>query len=463
MPPRVLFPKTGFTTSDLADAYAQLAPVLLPHLARRPLTLKRFPDDINGEAFWEKDAPSFAPPFIQRFPVPRKSEEGVINYINLANRRSLEWAALTGCVEIHAFLHRYPFISSPTLIAFDLDPGAGVTLTDCCAVALEIRTWFDRYKLRCFPKVSGSKGLQVYVPLNTPSSYAITQALSRRVAEELERRNRNAVISRMARADRVGKVFVDWSQNAEHKTTVSVYSVRAKQEEPFVSMPITWREVETAVKKRDIRPLLFSPADAIARTKQVGDLFAPVLTLEQNIPEILYAELGLPHAPNPQPVVIPEITTATYRPPRSSGQGGRKLFVIHRRGPQYELGVEVNGEFLLFVFGKFPTSFAAGGVSGAQSGTRDLTYLTHESGENGIVWDLGTYELIEGSFNRGLLDLYLSGRRLDGEWMLERTHEAWRLKSKSGRVKRVLPATASALSGVPTTADIGGRRNKRGT
>jgi bifunctional non-homologous end joining protein LigD len=305
---RVLFPRTRFTTEDLISAYEQLAPVLLPHLSHRPLTLKRFPDDIYGEVFWEKDAPSFTPSFVQRFPVPRKGEAGVIHYMNLADAKSLRWAASVGCIEIHAFLHQYPFISSPTLIAFDLDPGLGVTLTDCCAVALEIHDWFERRKLQSFAKVSGSKGLQVYVPLNTPSSYASTQALSRRVAEELERRHPSAVISRMARAERAGKVFIDWSQNAEYKTTVSVYSIRAKHEEPFVSMPVTWSEVERVVSKRRSENLMFTPAEAIARVREVGDLFAPVLTLKQSPPESLSAELGLPQILEPVAVKVPEIT-----------------------------------------------------------------------------------------------------------------------------------------------------------
>jgi bifunctional non-homologous end joining protein LigD len=321
---RVLFPRTQFATDDLASAYEHLAPVLLPHLAFRPLTLKRFPDDIHGEMFWEKDAPSFTPSFVQRLPVARKGEAGVINYMNLADAKSLRWAASVGCIEIHAFLHRYPFISSPTLVAFDLDPGPGVTLTDCCAVALEIHEWFEDRKLQNFAKLSGSKGLQVYVPLNTASSYAATQALSRRVAEELERRYPSAVISRMARAERAGKVFIDWSQNAEHKTTVSVYSIRAKHGQPLVSIPLTWTEVERAVSKQRSENLMFTPAEAIARVRELGDLFAPVLTLKQSLPESLVSELGLPHILEPVAVKVAEVTAGPYRPVRIREGAGRQ-------------------------------------------------------------------------------------------------------------------------------------------
>lgn len=460
MAARVLFPRTRFTTDDLASAYEQLAPVLLPHLARRPLTLKRFPDDIHGEVFWEKDAPSFTPSFVQRFPVPRKGEAGVIHYMNLADAKSVRWAASVGCIEIHGFLHQYPFISSPTLIAFDLDPGPGVTLSDCCAVALEIHEWFARRELQSFAKVSGSKGLQVYVPLNTVSSYAFTQALSRRVAEELERQHPSAVISRMARAERAGKVFIDWSQNAEHKTTVSVYSIRAKHEEPFVSMPVTWAELEQAVSKQKSENLMWTPAGAVRRVGELGDLFAPVLALKQSVPDSLLSELGLPHIWEPVAVKVPQISAGRYRLPRSSGQGGRKLFVVHRRGSVFELGIEVNGEFRLFEFEKVPIGKAAN-ASGTEVGNRGLEYLTYESGESGIIWDLGTYELIEGSFQKRALDIYLTGRRMDGEWKLTREEGRWMLSSKSGRVKRHLTASASALADIPSRTQSTPRRAKR--
>jgi bifunctional non-homologous end joining protein LigD len=230
---RILFPNTGFTTEDLVATYEQLGPVFLPLLADRPLTLKRFPDGINGEAFWEKDAPGFTPKWVKRFPVPRKREHGLIQYISIPDLRTLRWAASIACIEIHSFLHKYPYVSSPTVIAFDLDPGDGAGILDCCEVALLVNGWFEKRGLRRFPKVSGSKGLQVYVPLNIPTSYAVTQPLARRAAEELERERPTRIISRVARAERAGKVFIDWSQNAKHKTTVWAYSLRAKRGKPL--------------------------------------------------------------------------------------------------------------------------------------------------------------------------------------------------------------------------------------
>jgi DNA ligase D-like protein (predicted polymerase) len=158
MAARVLFPSTGFTTDDLCATYEQLAPVLLPHLLDRPVTLKRYPDDVQGEAFWEKDAPAFAPKRVRTFAVPRKHEPGVIRYISIPDVKTLRWAASVGCIEIHSFLHRYPYLTSPTVIAFDLDPGEGATIIDCCQVGVLVRQWFGRHDLRSFAKVSGSKG-----------------------------------------------------------------------------------------------------------------------------------------------------------------------------------------------------------------------------------------------------------------------------------------------------------------
>jgi hypothetical protein len=186
--------------------------------------------------------------------------------------------------------------------------------------------------LKSFPKVSGSKGIQVHVPLNTPTSYAITRPLARRVGEDLERERPKQIISRRARSEREGKVFIDWSQNAEHKTTVSAYSVRAKAEQPFVSMPISWTELKSALAKRNIRALMFEPQRAVERVRKVGDLFAPVLSLEQTIHQQILKQMSLPVPQSPKPVVLPATGDAPHSLPRSSGQGGRKLFLAHRAG-----------------------------------------------------------------------------------------------------------------------------------
>jgi bifunctional non-homologous end joining protein LigD len=453
--PRVLFPEAGFSTDDLVDAYRRLAPVLLPHLRDRPLTLKRFPDDIHGEAFWEKDAPSFTPAEVKRLPVPRKRESGVIQYISLQNAKSLAWAASVGCVEIHSLLHRYPYIESPTLMAFDLDPGSGMDVVDCCAVALEIEKWFSGYGLATFPKVSGSKGIQVYVPLNTPSSYAITQPVARHVAEQVEQQHPNDVISQMARTDRRGKVFIDWSQNAEYKTTVSVYSVRAKHEHPYVSVPISWKEVRKALAKRKRELLIFPPDVAIARIEEQGDLFSPVLTMEQSLPGSLVRELRLPAAPRSKPVLVRAARLDPDALPRSSKQGGRKLFVIHKRGSKLELGIERNERFALFQVAKFPTARRKVTAHPIPS-DRPLAYLTNESSDAGMVWDLGTYEIVEGSYAKGYVDVYFSGRRLEGRWALLRHGDDWELENKGGRLNIKTDESALAkLRGPVRTKPVG--------
>jgi bifunctional non-homologous end joining protein LigD len=445
VPGRVLFPKTGFTTDDLVSVYEQLAPVILPHLAARPLTLKRFPTDIHGEAFWEKDAPNFTPSWIRRVPVPRKHENSIIHYISLTTARALRWAASIGCIEIHSFLHRYPYITSPSVIAFDLDPGPGTNLVDCCAVAIEVRDWFRRWKLQCFSKTSGSKGIQVYVPLNTPSSYEATQAVARKVAEDLAQRHPDKIIASMARAERTGKIFIDWSQNAEHKTTVSVYSVRAKQEEPFVSMPITWKEIQQTLKTRRTQNLVFPPNEAIQRVRKLGDIFGPVLTLQQQIPEKLASELQLFPEPPPQPLRIPEPRAATPTLPRSSGQGGRRLFVVHRRGSTFELAIEHRDQFRLYELPKIPARKSeAAQYPGI--GMRPLAYLTDESPQSGQVWDLGTYEIVEGSLDRARASIYFSGQRMSGPWRLAREEDTWNLTNIGGRLVPGLPNTRSMLS-----------------
>ncbi|HKR27924.1 MAG TPA: non-homologous end-joining DNA ligase [Acidobacteriaceae bacterium] len=443
---RILFPQSGFSTDDLVRTYEALAPVLLPHLAGRPLTLKRFPDDIRGEAFWEKDAPSFTPRWVKTLPVPRKHEPGAIRYISIPDVRTLRWAASMGCIEIHAFLHRYPYITSPTLIAFDLDPGEGASLVQCCAVALLVREWLSERGLESLAKASGSKGLQVYVPLNTPTSYAITHAVARRLAEDLERERPEQIISRMGRAERRGKVFIDWSQNMEHKTTVAVYSVRAKREEPFVSMPLQWEEVEHAAKARDAAGLSFSPEAAIRRVQKVGDLFAPLLTLEQTIPRVVPDELGIPPLTSaPQPVQL--IATAPAQTlPRSSGQGGRRLFVIHRAKKSFELGLEIDDKFERLALPELPLKTSQS-VSATTRQPAGLHLLTEESEESGIVWDLGTYEVVEGSYAKGAVQVYFSGRKLDGEWRLRRIRaDQWQITNAGGRLLHDF--AGSALAGL---------------
>src|SRR5207248_9161343 len=187
----------------------------------------------------------------------------------------------------HPFLHRVPKIEQPTDVVFDLDPGEGANIFNCARVAFLLRELLSKLHLKSFAKVSGSKGIQIYVPLNTPVTYDATQPFARAIAQLLEREHRNLVVSEMANNLRIGKVFIDWSQNADHKTTVGVYSLRAKRARPYVSMPVKWEELTIALKKADPDLFEYEPEKALHRLKRVGDLFAPLLKLKQKLPKVV--------------------------------------------------------------------------------------------------------------------------------------------------------------------------------
>lgn len=282
---KVLYPEAGFTKGEVIDYYIRIAPVLLPHLKNRPITLKRYPDGVEGFHFYEKQCPSHRPPWVKTTPVPASREEGKIDYCMMNDLPALVWAANLADLELHTFLHRAPAINRPTALAFDLDPGPPADIILCCKVGLWLREIFDDLELQSFPKTSGSKGLQVYVPLNTATTYEKTKAVAHALAERLEREHPKEIVSRMQKVLRKGKVLIDWSQNDEHKTTVNVYSLRAKPQ-PTVSTPVTWKEVETAAKKGDPDRLVFDTVAALKRVDKHGDLFEPLLSLKQRLPDL---------------------------------------------------------------------------------------------------------------------------------------------------------------------------------
>ena len=280
---KVLYPKAGFTKGQVIDYYIRIAPVLLPHLKNRPITLKRYPDGVEGFFFYEKQCPSHRPEWVKTTEVPSQREAGKIDYCMMNDLPALVWAANLADLELHTFLHRAPAIGRPTALAFDLDPGAPADIVLCCEVGVWLRAILDDLGLQSFAKTSGSKGLQLFVPLNTPTTYEKTKTSANALAKRLEREHPDQVVSRMQKALRKGKVFIDWSQNDEHKTTVNVYSLRAK-ERPTVSTPVTWQEVEAAVESRDPSRLTFDSDTVLQRVEKQGDLFAPVLTLKQRLP-----------------------------------------------------------------------------------------------------------------------------------------------------------------------------------
>jgi bifunctional non-homologous end joining protein LigD len=281
---KVFYPKPGFTKGQVIDYYVRVSPVLLPHLKDRPVTLKRYPDGVEGFFFYEKECPSHRPKWIKTAGVPR-SGGGDVHYCVLDDLPALVWAANLADLELHTFLHRAPKIDRPDCLVFDLDPGPPADIILCCKVGQRLKNAFDTLGLKSFAKTSGSKGLQVFVPLNTAVTYEKTGSFAHAAAELLERQTPDIVVSKMSKSLRRGKVFVDWSQNDDHKTTVVVYSLRAK-EQPIVSTPVTWDEVEHALKKKNPKLLTFEAADVLNRVEKHGDLFAPVLTLKQKLPSV---------------------------------------------------------------------------------------------------------------------------------------------------------------------------------
>ena len=279
---KILYPATGFSKAQVIDYYIRIAPVLLPHLKDRPLTLKRYPDGVEGLFFYEKQCPEHRPDWIKTARTPRRAKPEQIDYCVINSLSALVWVANLADLELHTFLHRARALDRPTAVVFDLDPGPPADIVACCRVALWMRAVFDEMRLTALAKTSGSKGLQLYIPLNTPASYAQTKAFANAIALRLSGAHPGEVVAKMNKALRKGKVFIDWSQNDTHKTTVCAYSLRAK-ERPTVSTPVRWEEVEAAARQK--KQLSFETEEVLRRVRNDGDLFAPVLTLRQKLPK----------------------------------------------------------------------------------------------------------------------------------------------------------------------------------
>ena len=276
---KVLYPKVGFTKGELISYYARVAPAVLPHLHDRPLTLKRYPNGVEKQHFYEKQSPSHRPEWVQT------KQIGDINFTLAQDRPTLVWLANLADIELHTSLSLTDAPERPTMLVFDLDPGPPAGIIECAQVALVLHGLFSQLKLESFVKTSGSKGIQVYVPLNTPSDYDQTKPFARRIAELLEQRMPELIVSRMTKKLRPGKVLVDWSQNDDHKTTVNVYSVRAR-ERPTVSTPVDWDELRAAHDAGEPERLSFDTDQVLARLEARGDLFAPLTSLKQKLPPL---------------------------------------------------------------------------------------------------------------------------------------------------------------------------------
>jgi bifunctional non-homologous end joining protein LigD len=257
---KVMYPQAGFTKGHVVDYYTRIAPALLPHLRGRPLTLKRYPDGVEGQYFYEKQCPSHRPDWVRTAAVWSRHNSRTIDYCLADDLPTLVWLAQLGDLELHTSLALAADVTEPTILAFDLDPGAPATIVECARVALDLREVFDHLGMQAFPKTSGSKGMQVYVPLNVPGvTYDATKGLALALAQLLERRRPELVVSDMRK------------------------SLRAR-ERPTVSTPLRWEEVEAVTRSEDPEELAFTSDAVLARVAEHGDLFAPVAVLEQSLP-----------------------------------------------------------------------------------------------------------------------------------------------------------------------------------
>lgn len=312
---KVLYPSDGFNKGQLIDYYARISPYLLPHLKDRPLTMKRYPEGVGGFFFYEKNCPKYRPEWVQTAKIWSHGNNKWMYYCMVQDLPTLVWAANLADIELHTSLSMGKKIEQPTMMVFDLDPGAPANMVQCCRVGLWVRDIFAKLGLEAFPKTSGSKGLQVYVPLNTPVTYQDTKPFAHELARLLERAYPELIVSDMKKALRVGKIFVDWSQNDQYKTTVCVYSLRAK-ERPTASTPVTWNEVERCFRKEDPELLVFDSKQAVERAIKEGDLFEPVLKLKQKLPKL---------------AALQELLGAGEGTVSSSGKRGRKATARSRK------------------------------------------------------------------------------------------------------------------------------------
>jgi bifunctional non-homologous end joining protein LigD len=282
---KVLYPRAGFTKGDVIDGYADLAEVLLPHLRGRPVTLKRYPDGVEGKFFYEKRSPKHRPDWVATARIWSESHKAEIDYTLIEDLPTLIWSANLANIELHTALARIDDLERPDSIVFDLDPGAPADVVDCARVALRLRALFTQLGLDCYAKTSGSKGIHLHVPLNGTATFDQSRPFAKAVAEAMEARFPDEVVSRQAKARRAGRVLIDWSQNDPHKTTAIVYSLRAK-ELPTASTPLEWDEVEAAAEAGDAAALVFTIDELRGRVAAKGDLYAPLLSEKQELPEL---------------------------------------------------------------------------------------------------------------------------------------------------------------------------------
>lgn len=282
---KVLWPETGFTKAQMIDYYTRVAPVMVKHLKGYPVTLKRYPDGVDAGYFYEKECPAYHPDWVSTATMPSRNVRQRVNFCVVDNKATLVWLANLATIELHTLLAKGKDLGRPTMIAFDLDPGPPADVLDSAWAALRLREILADLGIEAFPKVSGSKGVHVYVPLNTSVTYEETKGFANALARMMEKQYPKRITALMRKTLRVGKVFVDWSQNDPHKTTVCAYSLRARAR-PYVTTPVTWDELEDAQRHKQAESLYFEAWEVLERIEDEGDIFAPVLTLKQKLPKL---------------------------------------------------------------------------------------------------------------------------------------------------------------------------------
>jgi bifunctional non-homologous end joining protein LigD len=280
---KVLYPAADFTKGDVIHYYLRIARVMLPHLRGRPITLKRYPNGVDGKFFYEKRCPSHRPPWVATLSVDSKASPEGLAYCHINDAASLVWLANLASLEVHPLLSRAPHFDRPALMVFDFDPGPPAGVIEAATIAVRLRDMLAQIGLKSFAKTSGGKGIHMAVPLNTSVTFDDTKDFARAIAQLLERKAPDEVVSKMSKSLRSGKVLVDWSQNDSHKTTACVYSLRARQR-PTVSAPVSWKEVESAIRRKKASALTFEADEVLRRVAAHGDLFEPVLKLKQKLP-----------------------------------------------------------------------------------------------------------------------------------------------------------------------------------
>ncbi len=465
-----MFPRSGFTKGEVINYYIQVASYLLPHLYNRPITFKRFPNGVDQDFFYEKNAPKYAPKWIKTVKVSHTTK--TINYVLINDLPTLVWSANLANIEMHSYLFQATAQNIPTHVIFDLDPGPGRDVFDCIELALVMNEIFKKMKLLCYPKVSGSKGLQLHLPLNTKCSFDITSTFAHAVAVKLEELLPDKVVSKMTKTLRKGKILVDWSQNSKSKTTVSVYSMRAKRDVPYISLPFKWEELKKALKSRDEALVYLSPDDAVRRLKKVGDLFSPVLTKKQSLTQE-HIELieDLTGAGSSRKRAAKSSLLSEYVKKRdftktSEPQGkvrsssASPIFVIQKHAAShlhYDFRLEMHGVLKSWAIPKGPPLKAGERRLAMHVEDHPIAYSTFEGtipkgnygGGTVMVWDYGTYSVDHkkpyADYKKGRITVNLKGKKLQGRWILVRdSYEPKRWFMMKGREAKIL-VTGKAL------------------